>query len=55
MATFSVGDQVMLKSGGPVMTVSSEPGQDGKIYCDYFSGADLKQVRLLPATLNPYA
>ncbi|RQO57049.1 DUF2158 domain-containing protein [Variovorax sp. KBW07] len=54
MATFNVGDRVMLKSGSPVMTVSSELGHDGKVQCNYFNGAELKIVRLDPKTLEAY-
>ena len=34
---FESGDQVSLKSGGPLMTVSSY--QDGLVYCKWFDGA----------------
>ncbi len=52
---FKIGDQVQLKSGGPVMTVTTQPGEDGKITCEYFDGPNLKVVRLLPATLGRWA
>lgn len=51
---FQIGDQVQLKSGGPLMTVTSEPGEDGKVTCEYFDGNNLKSVRLLPATLEAW-
>lgn len=54
MGSFAIGDQVQLKSGGPVMTVSSTEGNDQKIYCEYFKSDELKQVRLDPRTLDKY-
>ncbi len=44
MEQFEVGDVVMLKSGGPLMTVdyiSQEPGISG-ISCKWFIGNDLR-------------
>jgi uncharacterized protein YodC (DUF2158 family) len=39
---FKVGDQVQLKSGGPVMTVKTEANQ-GHQYCQWFAGKKLEQ------------
>jgi uncharacterized protein YodC (DUF2158 family) len=33
---FKVGDVVQLKSGGPLMTVSS-PSDGGKVFCEWFN------------------
>jgi len=41
--SFSVGDLVKLKSGGPVMTVKSiDIGSDFDYYCQWFSGKKLE-------------
>lgn len=35
--SFAIGDLVQLKSGGPVMTVSSSPQNNGTLYCTWFT------------------
>ncbi|EJZ22440.1 DUF2158 domain-containing protein [Rhizobium sp. Pop5] len=35
---FKIGDIVVLKSGGPKMTVVSEE-ERGRVYCSWFAGA----------------
>lgn len=37
--TFKIGEVVQLKSGGPKMTVSSGPLEDGDVACTWFDGA----------------
>ena len=41
MSEFNPGDQVMLKSGGPVMTVESVAG--GTVTCMWFEGKSPSQ------------
>jgi uncharacterized protein YodC (DUF2158 family) len=38
MAEFNKGDVVILKSGGPLMTIHSIEG-DGRIYCVWFQSS----------------
>jgi uncharacterized protein YodC (DUF2158 family) len=41
---FKVGDTVRLKSGGPLMTVTSiQP--DGTVWCEWFDKSDVLQGR----------
>ena len=45
--TFSIGDVVQLKSGGPVMTVESVDS-DGSVYCAWFDSKE-KKTGVFPA------
>lgn len=39
METFKIGDVVVLKSGGPKMTINEDaPDEDNTIECVYFEG-----------------
>ena len=49
--TFSVGDVVRLKSGGPVMTVVYRDG-DGDIDCVWFDGKEKKIGTFPPAAVE---
>jgi uncharacterized protein YodC (DUF2158 family) len=51
MAEFKTGDQVVLKSGGPTMTVMEEL-PTGQIRCQWFSGKNLKHGNFKPESLN---
>ncbi len=48
---FKVGDTVMLKSGGEVMTVESVAEWIG---CVWFNGKKVERSQFDPATLKPY-
>ena len=37
MAQWNIGDEVMLNSGGPTMTVRTIKN-DGSVYCEWFDG-----------------
>jgi uncharacterized protein YodC (DUF2158 family) len=53
--TFSVGDLVQLKSGGPVMTVQAIPdgmGISNFYRCQWFSGKKLENGAFPPESLN---
>jgi uncharacterized protein YodC (DUF2158 family)/DNA-binding winged helix-turn-helix (wHTH) protein len=43
MDDFKIGDLVHLKSGGPRMTVKSVDPQNGRVYCQWFTGNTLAQ------------
>lgn len=51
MAVFKVGNLVVLKSGGPVMTVEEVFGGD-RIKCPWFSGKKLEDGYFAPASLQ---
>ena len=53
---FEVGDEVQLKSGGPVMTVASEPmaNPKGQHRCTWFDGGELREGYFLPGALKPF-
>lgn len=55
--SFKVGDTVMLKSGGPKMTIANTAGADGKVGVQWFnidSGKfDLQSARIDPGALKP--
>lgn len=55
VAMFAVGDVVILKSGGPVMTVSGLPTERSSgVFCRWFDEAgELRGQRLPEATLKP--
>lgn len=54
MGQFKVGDTVMLKSGGPVMTVI-DFHTDGKVVCVWFVDGKEDKRGLFPAdALKPY-
>ena len=50
MSQFKVGDIVMLKSGGPSMTVE-EIQADGRVACSWFDGKSLKSAVFVPGML----
>ena len=47
---FKPGDVVVLKSGGPLMTV--EAVEPDRVYCIWFEGSAIKRDRFLPAVLE---
>lgn len=49
---FEVGDVVVLKSGGPEMTVQEESGE-GHVWCQWFGGRKLERGRFPIASLIP--
>jgi uncharacterized protein YodC (DUF2158 family) len=54
--TFKVGDLVVLKSGGPVMTIQTVPDGTGisTLYrCQWFSGKKLESGTFPPESLSP--
>ncbi len=53
--TFKVGDVVVLKSGGPEMTVSQEPTltDEDHVRCQWFGGRKLETGRFPIASLVP--
>jgi uncharacterized protein YodC (DUF2158 family) len=58
LATFQTGDVVMLKSGGPYMTVSyilsenSMAGTAGDLDCQWFDGPTLHNGTFHPSTVK---
>ena len=52
--SFKVGDVVQLKSGGPIMTVSSEAGNRGEVGCTWFDKDDPKSRDFPAETLALY-
>lgn len=50
---FSAGDQVQLKSGGPVMTVVKY-GDSGYVLCRWFDGNTPRSESFLEPELRPY-
>jgi uncharacterized protein YodC (DUF2158 family) len=57
MADLKIGDIVTLKSGGPKMTVTSAPEDDGSggkvVHCSWFGGE--KHNQLEHSSFNPGA
>lgn len=51
---FKLGDIVQLKSGGPVMTVVSDAGNDNKIDCQWFN-EDRSRYELASGRFDPAA
>lgn len=49
---FAIGDQVQLKSGGPIMTLSSLLDNDGTVECKWFSGEEVKHALFRAGTLK---
>lgn len=45
------GDVVVLRSGGPRMTLRSR-NSDGDLYCNWFDGRELKGALFVEATLE---
>lgn len=55
MADIKVGDVVMLKSGGPAMTVMAlQFGQDSTALCVWFDQTTDKRGAFAPEALEPY-
>jgi uncharacterized protein YodC (DUF2158 family) len=52
MNNAEIGATVQLVSGGPIMTVKA-PGQNGRVYCQWFAGKKLEQGEFPLASLNP--
>lgn len=48
--SFEIGDTVMLKSGGEIMTV--EGVKDGKVECVWFNGKKVERSAFDPRTLQ---
>jgi uncharacterized protein YodC (DUF2158 family) len=51
MAGFAVGDIVVLKSGGPKMTVTGIIGKE--LLTQWFSGSNFQNGHFPPDSLNP--
>lgn len=51
---FKPGDTVKLKSGGPVMTVSTAKDTNGFYYCQWFKGATQQHGNFREETLETY-
>lgn len=52
MSQFSVGDVVVLKSGGPKMTVSEVGVDEGQIKCVWFDNMKRETALFNPDTLS---
>jgi uncharacterized protein YodC (DUF2158 family) len=51
--SFNIGDIVVLKSGGPEMTVQSKPdGLESFYWCQWFAGKKLERGRFPFASLK---
>lgn len=48
---FKVGDVVVLRSGGPEMTVSDPNAYGGQVDCQWFGGRKLEHGRFPPQSL----
>jgi len=51
-SVFEPGEQVTVKSGGPVMTVKAAKGDT--VFCVWMDGNHKKEDGFLAATLKPY-
>lgn len=49
---YKIGDIVMLKSGGPSMTVDGIREHDGRIYCHWFAGNKLHEGVFSPDAID---
>lgn len=49
---FKVGDVVVLKSGGPEMTVEDPQNFRGQVECQWFGGRKLESGSFPPASLK---
>lgn len=49
---FKTGDVVILKSGGPNMTVVSISEDGSIVYCTWMSDADVYEGDFIPATIE---
>jgi uncharacterized protein YodC (DUF2158 family) len=49
---FADGDEVILKSGGPVMTVEGTHARTGRIICIWFEGTKRMMSLFAPVTLK---
>lgn len=47
---FSIGDQVVLRSGGPVMTVKHSG--ESELVCQWFAGKKLEMGRFAPESIT---
>jgi uncharacterized protein YodC (DUF2158 family) len=53
---FKTGDRVVLKSGGPVMTVLKyEPLDGDEVICQWFQGSKLEEKAFHQDVLTPYS
>ena len=48
---FKIGDVVMLKSGGPDMTVEDPKSYNDQVECQWFGGRKLERGRFPPGSL----
>lgn len=48
----SAGDLVVLKGGGPIMTVGDPDDHFGKVMCSWFSGKKLESASFAPQQLR---
>lgn len=55
MEEFKVGDVVILKSGGPLLTVVETGLEQNSVRVHYFSGDELKDAYLFAESLKKYS
>lgn len=49
---FKPGDIVMLKSGGPKMTVREYDEESNTFFCEWFKDGELKKEEFIPGSLE---
>ncbi|MDJ0513645.1 MAG: DUF2158 domain-containing protein [Methyloceanibacter sp.] len=52
---FNIGDTVVLKSGGPAMTVTAIDNEGLVVWCTWFDGNDEKQESFPADALEAYS